>query len=147
MKFTCISLFYRSCSNSYHHNASSKISSFIPWHQPGTWSNRHARRTRKRMKPKCGNLADLEWEKHCPLAAELEMRHTFPCEAMRCHDNTAMPMPLSRRQAKTTAGFPNPLCRELRFLHTTNYPTVWDGRGEAKLTKPWDKGGRVFPLG
>lgn len=77
------------------------------------------------------------WDIHF-LAKPCAATIILPC---RCH------YVVSRRQAKTTAGFPNPLCRELRFLHTTNYPTVWDGRGEAKLTKPWDKGGRVFPLG
>lgn len=77
------------------------------------------------------------WDIHF-LAKPCAATIILPC---RCH------YVVSRRQAKTTAGFPNPLCRELHFLHTTNYPTVWDGRGEAKLTKPWDKGGRVFPLG
>lgn len=62
--------------DSYHHNPSGKISSF-PWHQPGTWSNRHAEQE--------GNPSLetwLTWEMHCPLAAELEMRHIF---SLRSH--------------------------------------------------------------
>lgn len=41
-------------SNSYHHNnAKRKSPSFTPWHQAGTWSNRHAEQE-KRRKAKFG---------------------------------------------------------------------------------------------